>query len=94
MVLLCSSAHASIRMHALMPLDVHPDRRRVAFFNTQGFGFASAVEMVPARTADAFAIVRSFMASRLAVSGLGLVLARVLLALFAPFIAPQNPYDL
>ena len=38
--------------------------------------------------------VRSFMASRLAVSGLVLVLALVLLALFAPFIAPQNPYDL
>ena len=50
-------------MHALMPLDVHPDSCRVAFFNTQGFVFASAVEMVPARTADAFAIVRSFMAS-------------------------------
>ncbi len=32
--------------------------------------------------------VRSFMASRLAVSGLVLVLALVLLALFAPFIAP------
>jgi peptide/nickel transport system permease protein len=35
-----------------------------------------------------------FLASRLAVIGLILLSAVVLIALFAPFIAPQNPYDL
>jgi peptide/nickel transport system permease protein len=38
--------------------------------------------------------VRDFMQSRIAVCGLALLLMVLLLALFAPWIAPQNPYDL
>ncbi len=38
--------------------------------------------------------VRDFMQSRVAVCGLALLLMVLLLALFAPWIAPQNPYDL
>jgi len=38
--------------------------------------------------------VRDFMQSRIAVCGLALLLVVLLLALFAPWIAPQNPYDL
>jgi peptide/nickel transport system permease protein len=39
-------------------------------------------------------IARAFFEDRLAVFGLVLFLVMVLLALFAPLIAPQNPYDL
>jgi peptide/nickel transport system permease protein len=39
-------------------------------------------------------VVREFMSSRTAVGGAVLLLVIVLLALFAPWIAPQNPYDL
>jgi peptide/nickel transport system permease protein len=35
-----------------------------------------------------------FLASRVAVAGLGLLLAVVVVAVFAPWLAPQNPYDL
>lgn len=38
--------------------------------------------------------VRDFMQSRIAVCGLALLLMVLFLALFAPWIAPQNPYDL
>ncbi len=38
--------------------------------------------------------VRDFMQSRIAVCGLALLLMVILSALFAPWIAPQNPYDL
>jgi peptide/nickel transport system permease protein len=37
---------------------------------------------------------REFAESRLALAGLSLLLLIVLIALFAPWIAPQNPYDL
>jgi peptide/nickel transport system permease protein len=37
---------------------------------------------------------RDFAASRLALLGLALLAAVVVIALFAPWIAPQNPYDL
>jgi peptide/nickel transport system permease protein len=37
---------------------------------------------------------QDFMASKLAVVGLGLLVLVVLAAIFAPLIAPQNPYDL
>lgn len=39
-------------------------------------------------------IARDFAESRLALAGLVLVIAIVLIALLAPWIAPQNPYDL
>ena len=39
-------------------------------------------------------VLREFMSSRAAVGGAVLLLVIVLLALFAPWIAPQNPYDL
>jgi peptide/nickel transport system permease protein len=39
-------------------------------------------------------VLREFMSSRTAVGGAVLLLVIVLLALFAPWIAPQNPYDL
>lgn len=38
--------------------------------------------------------VRDFMQSRIAVCGLALLVMVLFLALFAPWIAPQNPYDL
>ena len=38
--------------------------------------------------------VRDFTQSRIAVCGLALLMVVLLLALFAPWIAPQNPYDL
>lgn len=38
--------------------------------------------------------VRRFFASRLAATGLLLLLVLLLIALFAPWLAPQNPYDL
>lgn len=38
--------------------------------------------------------VRDFMQSRIAVCGLALLVTVLFLALFAPWIAPQNPYDL
>ena len=38
--------------------------------------------------------VRDFMQSRIAVGGLARLLMVLFLALFAPWIAPQNPYDL
>lgn len=38
--------------------------------------------------------VERFLEDRLALVGLGLVVVIVVLALFAPLIAPQNPYDL
>src|SRR6266851_3655254 len=37
---------------------------------------------------------REFCASRVAVAALGLVVLLIVLAVFAPWIAPQNPYDL
>jgi peptide/nickel transport system permease protein len=48
-----------------------------------------AVEAKPWRL-----FVREFAESRLALAGLGLLVLIVLLAVFAPWIAPQNPYDL
>ena len=38
--------------------------------------------------------VRDFMQSRIALCGLALLVTVLFLALFAPWIAPQNPYDL
>jgi len=38
--------------------------------------------------------VRDFMQSRIALCGLALLVVVLFLALFAPWIAPQNPYDL
>jgi peptide/nickel transport system permease protein len=38
--------------------------------------------------------VTEFFASKVAVAGLGLLLAVVVVALFAPWLSPQNPYDL
>ena len=38
--------------------------------------------------------VRDFMQSRIALCGLALLMIVLFLALFAPWIAPQNPYDL
>ncbi|MGJ4929173.1 ABC transporter permease [Bradyrhizobium sp. HKCCYLS2038] len=38
--------------------------------------------------------LRSFLRSRIAVAALALLVIIVLVALFAPWIAPQNPYDL
>src|SRR5437868_13955779 len=35
-----------------------------------------------------------FLSSKIAVAGLVLLVAIVLIALFAPWLAPQNPYDL
>jgi peptide/nickel transport system permease protein len=37
---------------------------------------------------------RNFMESRLAVAGLAMLLVVIAIALFAPWISPQNPYDL
>ncbi len=39
-------------------------------------------------------LARDFAASRLALAGLVMLLVIVLLAVFAPWLAPQNPYDL
>ena len=50
-------------MHRLMPSEVHPESCLVAFFSTHELVFASASLMVPERTAEALAMVRSFMAS-------------------------------
>lgn len=63
MVLLCSSAQASMRMHCPSPAEVQPESCLMAFFSTHGFVFAWACVMVPALTADALAMVRSFIAS-------------------------------
>jgi peptide/nickel transport system permease protein len=38
--------------------------------------------------------VADFLASRIAVAGLVLLLAVIAIALLAPVLAPQNPYDL
>ena len=46
-----------------MPSEVHPESCLVAFFSTHELVFASASLMVPERTAEALAMVRSFMAS-------------------------------
>ncbi|MCA3595391.1 MAG: ABC transporter permease [Methylobacterium sp.] len=49
----------------------------------------------PRKTKGEFArFVERFLEDRVAVFGLGLISIIVLLALFAPLIAPQNPYDL
>ena len=50
---------------------------------------AQLVEETPWRQ-----FVRDFMQSRLALFGLVLLVSVLFLALFAPWIAPQNPYDL
>ena len=50
---------------------------------------AQLVEETPWRQ-----FVRDFMQSRLALFGLVLLVLVLFLALFAPWIAPQNPYDL
>ncbi len=56
-------------------------------------GTAAGDETVPVRTPwGAFA--SDFAESRIALAALGLLVAIMLLALAAPFIAPQNPYDL
>ena len=39
-------------------------------------------------------IVSDFAQSRIALSGLALLTVVLLIALFAPLISPQNPYDL
>ncbi|MEO8935444.1 MAG: ABC transporter permease [Burkholderiaceae bacterium] len=51
-------------------------------------------DFVPATAAPRFSFVRDFAASRVAVAGAALLLAFVLAALLAPWIVPQNPYDL
>ena len=38
--------------------------------------------------------VRDFSQSRIALFGLALLVIVLLLAIFAPWLAPQNPYDL
>ncbi len=50
---------------------------------------AAATEETPFRRA-----LSEFAASKLALLGLALLLVVVAIALFAPFISPQNPYDL
>ena len=50
---------------------------------------AAATEETPFRRA-----LSEFAASKLALVGLALLLVVVAIALFAPFISPQNPYDL
>jgi len=50
---------------------------------------------VPARRENMFKeFVQQFVASKLAVAGLILLVIFLLLAIFAPWIAPQNPFDL
>jgi peptide/nickel transport system permease protein len=39
-------------------------------------------------------VIREFVLSKLAVAGLIVLVTIVLLAIFAPYVAPQNPYDL
>lgn len=56
------------------------------FVRTAGSG---AARITPLRR-----FVRRFSASRVALLGSGLLIAIVLLALLAPLISPQNPYDL
>ena len=48
LVLLCSSAQASMRMHCPSPAEVQPESCLMAFFSTHGFVFAWACVMVPA----------------------------------------------
>ena len=50
-------------MQCASPAEVQPPSWRIAFFSTHGLVFASACEIVPARTAEALAMVRSFMAN-------------------------------
>ncbi|MGO4306291.1 ABC transporter permease [Cupriavidus sp. RAF12] len=50
---------------------------------------ASAKEQTPFRR-----FVRQFFESKLAVLGLATLLVIILIAIFAPWLAPQNPYDL
>ena len=56
----------------------------------------SPVPAVPARDGEApwRRFAREFAESRLALLGLGLLVAIVLLAAAAPWVSPQNPYDL
>lgn len=51
-------------------------------------------QVVPPRVSGFNRFARAFTASRAAVLGLTLLAVVVLLALLAPWIAPQNPYDL
>jgi peptide/nickel transport system permease protein len=55
---------------------------------TESLGAGGAAEM-PLRR-----MLADFLASKLAVGGLGALSAIVFIALFAPWISPQNPYDL
>ena len=61
-------------------------------------GVSSAHEAGPPPPAPAFSpwrrLVAEFFESRLAVLGLALLLVIVAVAIAAPFISPQNPYDL
>ena len=59
---------------------------------------AAAAALAPAVSADEQTpfrqLVSSFAQSRLAMSGLAVLVVLVLLAIFAPWVAPQDPYDL
>jgi ABC-type dipeptide/oligopeptide/nickel transport system permease subunit len=54
-------------------------------------GQAKAVEVAP-RYSEFRYVVRVFFRRKLAVFGLALVIAMILMAIFAPFIAPHDPY--
>src|SRR5690606_35014411 len=58
---------------------------------------AAATVVAPAMAADQTPLrqlVTSFGESRLALAGLAVLLLLVLMAIFAPWLAPQDPYDL
>ncbi|WP_022726635.1 ABC transporter permease [Fodinicurvata sediminis] len=61
---------------------------------TQAGSAGTAEESAPAKDTPFRRTLREFMASRVAVAGAVVLALIIFAALFAPWIAPQNPYDL